>query len=227
LSAGLERARELLQSARAIVVLTGAGVSAESGVPTFRGAGGLWRSHRPEQLATAEAFARDPRLVWEWYAWRRSVVRACAPNPAHLALARLALERGQWADAARLTLEPAPGAYPWHKYPQAEAINAFARGVGAGLSGDAAGAGVEAARLKALRAVAAERKIDYWAQQIDIQAEVVRGVAECAAGGRDTCVTILRVAADREDATEKHGSLVHRGDCEQEWGTETDQEEAA
>ena len=93
MNAGLERARELLQGARAIVVLTGAGVSAESGVPTFRGAGGLWRSHRPEQLATAEAFARDPRLVWEWYAWRRSVVRACAPNPAHLALARLALER--------------------------------------------------------------------------------------------------------------------------------------
>jgi NAD-dependent deacetylase len=73
------------------VVLTGAGVSAESGVPTFRGPGGLWKSRRPEELATPQAFARDPRLVWEWYAWRRGVVGSCAPNAAHLALARLAL----------------------------------------------------------------------------------------------------------------------------------------
>ncbi|HET9949027.1 MAG TPA: NAD-dependent protein deacylase [Longimicrobiales bacterium] len=88
---GLARARELLARARAVVVLTGAGVSAESGVPTFRGAGGLWRAHRPEELATPEAFARDPVTVWEWYAWRREVVAGCAPNEAHLALARLAL----------------------------------------------------------------------------------------------------------------------------------------
>lgn len=75
-------------------MLTGAGVSAESGVPTFRGAGGLWRSYRPEDLATPAAFARDPRLVWEWYAWRRSTVAGCAPNEAHRALARLALFGG-------------------------------------------------------------------------------------------------------------------------------------
>lgn len=87
------RARAHIAAARRIVVLTGAGVSAESGVPTFRGPGGLWRSRRPEELATPEAFARDPRLVWEWYAWRRSVVAGCAPNAAHLALARLALAR--------------------------------------------------------------------------------------------------------------------------------------
>jgi NAD-dependent deacetylase len=87
------RARDLVRSAERIVVLTGAGVSAESGVPTFRGAGGLWKSYRPEQLATPEAFARDPRLVWEWYAWRRALVADCAPNPAHVALARLALAR--------------------------------------------------------------------------------------------------------------------------------------
>jgi len=87
----LERAREMLGRADRIVVLTGAGVSAESGVPTFRGAQGLWKSHRPEDLATPEAFARDPRLVWEWYAWRRACVAACAPNHAHHALARLAL----------------------------------------------------------------------------------------------------------------------------------------
>jgi NAD-dependent deacetylase len=87
------RARDLVRRARRIAVLTGAGVSAESGVPTFRGAGGLWRDRRPEELATPGAFARDPRLVWEWYAWRRELLRACRPNAAHLALARLALAR--------------------------------------------------------------------------------------------------------------------------------------
>jgi len=69
--------------------LTGAGVSAESGVPTFRGTGGLWRSFRPEQLATAEAFYHDPTLVWEWYEWRRQLVAACQPNAAHRALAEM------------------------------------------------------------------------------------------------------------------------------------------
>ena len=78
----------LLAAARHAVVFTGAGVSAESGVPTFRGPGGLWRSFRPEELATPDAFARDPRLVWEWYAWRRGLVAGCRPNAAHHALAR-------------------------------------------------------------------------------------------------------------------------------------------
>ena len=72
---------------RRAVVLTGAGVSAESGVPTFRGPGGLWRQYRPEDLATPAAFARDPQLVWEWYDWRRGVIGACRPNPAHHTLA--------------------------------------------------------------------------------------------------------------------------------------------
>ena len=54
-----------------MAVLTGAGISAESGVPTFRGADGLWKDYKPEDLATPEAFAKDPRLVWEWYNWRR------------------------------------------------------------------------------------------------------------------------------------------------------------
>ena len=76
-----------------MVVLTGAGVSAESGVPTFRGEAGLWRRHRPEELATPAAFARDPRLVWEWYAWRREIVSECSPNAAHRALARWATRR--------------------------------------------------------------------------------------------------------------------------------------
>jgi NAD-dependent protein deacetylase/lipoamidase len=70
-----------------ITVLTGAGVSAASGVPTFRGTDGLWKNFRPETLATPEAFARDPKLVWEWYAWRRSCIAACDPNPAHHVLA--------------------------------------------------------------------------------------------------------------------------------------------
>jgi NAD-dependent deacetylase len=70
-----------------ITVLTGAGVSAASGVPTFRGPDGLWKNHPPEQLATPEAFRRDPRLVWEWYNWRRERIRGCQPNAAHLTLA--------------------------------------------------------------------------------------------------------------------------------------------
>jgi NAD-dependent deacetylase len=70
-----------------VTVLTGAGVSAASGVPTFRGPEGLWRHYRPEELATPEAFARDPGLVWEWYGWRREKIAACEPNAAHRAIA--------------------------------------------------------------------------------------------------------------------------------------------
>jgi len=88
-----ERARALLREATKVVVLTGAGISAESGVPTFRGKEGLWKRRRPEELAHPLAFRRDPRLVWEWYQWRRALVRKCEPNPAHRALARLALTR--------------------------------------------------------------------------------------------------------------------------------------
>jgi NAD-dependent deacetylase len=86
-------ARQLLREATRVLVLTGAGISAESGVPTFRGPGGLWKDFRPEDLATPEAFARDPRLVWEWYGWRRAMVATCRPNAGHLALARWLLER--------------------------------------------------------------------------------------------------------------------------------------
>lgn len=87
-------ARDIIAGADRILVLTGAGVSAESGVPTFRGAEGLWKSFRAEELATPAAFARDPRLVWEWYDWRRRTVRSCRPNAAHLSLARLAIRWG-------------------------------------------------------------------------------------------------------------------------------------
>ncbi|MEL9990681.1 MAG: NAD-dependent protein deacetylase [Thermoproteus sp.] len=81
-------ARALARSRRA-VALTGAGISAESGIPTFRGPGGLWEKYRPEELATPEAFARDPALVWRWYKWRQEVIYRASPNPAHYALAEL------------------------------------------------------------------------------------------------------------------------------------------
>lgn len=80
-----------LRDARHVVVFTGAGVSAESGIPTFRDAlTGLWSRSDPAALATAEAFRKDPALVWGWYEWRRSKVLAAQPNPAHLAIAELA-----------------------------------------------------------------------------------------------------------------------------------------
>jgi NAD-dependent deacetylase len=83
----LTQVRVWIERARRMTVVTGAGVSAASGVPTFRGAGGLWRNRQAQQLATPEAFARDPVLVWEWYAWRRETIAACAPNAAHEAIA--------------------------------------------------------------------------------------------------------------------------------------------
>ncbi len=81
--------KDKLAAAEAITVLTGAGISADSGVPTFRGADGLWRNFRAEDLATPKAFERDPRLVWEWYNWRRELIATKQPNDAHKALAEL------------------------------------------------------------------------------------------------------------------------------------------
>jgi NAD-dependent deacetylase len=79
-----------LHAARHVAVLTGAGVSAESGIPTFRDAQtGLWARYSPEELASPEAFRRNPRLVWQWYAWRRKLVAEAQPNAGHYALARL------------------------------------------------------------------------------------------------------------------------------------------
>jgi NAD-dependent deacetylase len=86
---GLGMARELLRKAGHIGVLSGAGISAESGIPTFRGAGGMWRNFRPEDLATPEAFDRDPATVWEWYLWRRELIASAQPNAGHFALAKL------------------------------------------------------------------------------------------------------------------------------------------
>ncbi|MBI5815780.1 MAG: NAD-dependent deacylase [Nitrospinae bacterium] len=84
-----EKVVRALQSARNAAVLTGAGVSAESGIPTFRGAGGLWNNYRAEDLATPEAFERDPELVWRWYDWRRGIIASKTPNPGHYALAQM------------------------------------------------------------------------------------------------------------------------------------------
>ncbi len=97
----IEDLRVRLDKARRIAVLSGAGISAESGVPTFRGSGGLWRSHRAVDLATPEAFKRDPKLVWEFYNYRREVLSELAPNPAHIALAGLA---GKLKDKDGLTI---------------------------------------------------------------------------------------------------------------------------
>lgn len=95
----LQKAKTAIANAKHLVVLTGAGVSAESGVPTFRDAlTGLWAKFDPTALATPEAFLRDPALVWGWYEWRRKMLLAVEPNPAHFSLAQLAKQ------AAKFTL---------------------------------------------------------------------------------------------------------------------------
>src|SRR5438067_3243721 len=94
---------EAIRVARHLAVLTGAGISAESGVPTFRDAQtGLWAKYEPTELATAQAFQRNPKLVWDWYQWRRELVAKAAPNAGHLALAQL---ESRWSQpGARFTL---------------------------------------------------------------------------------------------------------------------------
>jgi NAD-dependent deacetylase len=79
---------ERLRDAKSVTVLTGAGVSAASGVPTFRGAAGIWKTFKPEELGTPQAFARDPQTVWEWYDWRRQLIARAEPNDAHRVLAK-------------------------------------------------------------------------------------------------------------------------------------------
>ena len=81
--------RNRIHQAQSVTVLTGAGISADSGVPTFRGPDGLWKNFRPEELASPEAFDHDPKLVWEWYNWRRELLSTKQPNAAHEALVQL------------------------------------------------------------------------------------------------------------------------------------------
>lgn len=84
--------KEKLSQADTVTVLTGSGISAESGIPTFRGKEGLWKNHRAEELATPKAFSRDPRLVWEWYDWRRGMIATKEPNAGHFMVAELEKE---------------------------------------------------------------------------------------------------------------------------------------
>ena len=90
-----EKLVQLMKTVGRVSVLTGAGISAESGIPTFRGENGLWKKYRPEELANVDAFIRNPELVWEWYAYRQNIISSVKPNPGHVALAFL--ER-QWPD---------------------------------------------------------------------------------------------------------------------------------
>ncbi|MGB3342031.1 MAG: NAD-dependent deacylase [bacterium] len=85
----ITKAVEILKSTKSLFVLTGAGISAESGIPTFRGAQGLWKNYSATELATPQAFEKDPALVWEWYQWRQDLISNAKPNPAHYALAEL------------------------------------------------------------------------------------------------------------------------------------------
>jgi len=135
-------------------------------------------SKRPDNFAAAYAYAAIP--------------------------ARLALERGDWAAAAKLPLTPASDAYPWAKYPQAEAANAYARALGAAAVLDAAATEAELSRLARLRDAATELKIGYWAEQIGIQIDVVRGFAAFKAGQTEAGIAGLQKASEREDASEKH-----------------------
>jgi NAD-dependent deacetylase len=80
---------DFIMESNFLVVLTGAGVSAESGIPTFRGPDGLWKKYSPHQLANYEAFLENPKLVWEWYGWRREKIKSAEPNPAHISIAKL------------------------------------------------------------------------------------------------------------------------------------------
>ena len=84
----LQSVIDVIAAADHMVALTGAGISKESNVPTFRGEDGLWRNYDAMELATPDAFRRDPTLVWEWYAWRQSLIANCNPNPAHLTLVK-------------------------------------------------------------------------------------------------------------------------------------------
>ena len=85
----LDKAARVIARLKHVAALTGAGISADSGIPTFRGSDGLWRRFKPEELATPEAFQRNPRLVWEWYRWRMEIIARATPNPGHYALAEL------------------------------------------------------------------------------------------------------------------------------------------
>ncbi|HEU5178852.1 MAG TPA: hypothetical protein VFU24_15485 [Burkholderiales bacterium] len=185
---------------------------------------GAWRESIASNRASARAGGDKAFDKWHAYDYMvyahlqlgehdaaRQVVSEALANPArvdHPATAyayaampaRLALERAAWKEAAGLELFAADN-FPWKKYTFAEAVNAFARGIGAAMSGDPAAARVQVARLQQLREAT---KVPYWQEQVAIQAEVVQGLALGAEGKQAEGLAVLRKAAAREDATEKH-----------------------
>ncbi len=183
---------------------------------------GAWRESIEANRASAGAAGDKGFDKWHAYDYMvyahlqlgeqeaaRSVVEEALKNPARVdhpasayayaaMPARLALERAAWKEAAGLELV---AGYPWKKYTFAEAVNAYARGIGAAMSGDAAAARAQAERLDTLREAT---KVPYWAEQIAIQADVVKGLALRAEGDDKQALATLRAAAKREDASEKH-----------------------
>jgi len=117
---------------------------------------------------------------------------------------RYALERGRWAEAAKLSLYPDEAAFPWKNFPQAEAQLVYARAIGAARMGDASAARGDIERLHALRAAIVERKLPYWPQQLDIQIKVASAWATYAEGNKPEGLKLMREGADMESASEKH-----------------------
>lgn len=105
LEKAIESASARLLGASSVLVLTGSGLSAASGLPLLHGPGAVWRGHRPEELHNLEAFERDPRLVWEWFAWRRERAAGCSPSAAHRALAALEERLGERFHLATLNVD--------------------------------------------------------------------------------------------------------------------------
>jgi tetratricopeptide (TPR) repeat protein len=118
--------------------------------------------------------------------------------------ARFALERGDWAAAAQLPLHPTPASFNWSPFPEGEAVNAYARGLGAARSGDARAAQLQIARLGELRAAMVAQKKDYWVEQADIQIGAITAWMARAERRNEQALRLMRTAADREDKTEKH-----------------------
>ena len=129
----------------------------------------------------------------------RQIAYAAAVIPA-----RFALERGEWAAAAKLALRPASPTFDWAPFPEGEAVNAYARGLGAARMGNATAAKAEVARLGKLRTTMVEQKKDYWIEQADIQVDAIHAWVARAEGKNEEAVRLMRAAADREDETEEH-----------------------
>jgi hypothetical protein len=192
---------------------------------------GYWKDSIASNLASADA-AKDSRFrlhAWDYlvYAYlqsgredeargiveaTREIATAADHKTAQFVMAyalaaipaRYALERGRWAEAAALALQPDELTFPWASFPHAEAVNAYARALGAARQGDVDGARAQVERLRTLREAMLTAKQAYWAEQAEIQAEVGQAWIDWAEGRRTEAVTRLGAAADREDATEKN-----------------------